>query len=185
MPSYRESFVFYIATPDPAVFWSGHGPLLLAADEVVPSPIVIMGAGQLVDIPALEMLLNGKAQRLEVTLSGVSEETITLAVDEAPQIPGTSIHIGRISFDEAWQVEGVDWEWTGEGRGLSVSSQDTGSGRVRTLVLTVAAGDTSRRRPALAYFTDADQRYDFPDDAIFSNVAGINAGTSRRWGVAS
>ncbi|MFN3458840.1 MAG: hypothetical protein ACK4Z8_14795, partial [Novosphingobium sp.] len=64
MPSYRESFVFYIATPDPAVFWSGHGPLLLPADDVVPDPVVIMGAGQLVDIPALEQLINGKAQRL-------------------------------------------------------------------------------------------------------------------------
>jgi len=182
MPSYRESFVFYIATPDPAVFWSGHGPLLLPADDVLPTPTAIMGAGQWVDIPALEQLINGKAQRLEVTMSGVSEETVAIAVDEAPQIPGTPIYIGRITFDDAWQIDGVDWEWTGEGRGLSVASQDTGSGRVRTLTLTVAAGDTSRRRPALAYFTDADQRFDYPDDAAFSNVAGINAGTSRRWG---
>ncbi len=182
MPSYRESFAFYIATPDPAVFWSGHGPLLLDTDDVLPAPTVIMGAGQLVDIPALELLINGKAQRLEVTLSGVSEETIAIAVDEAAQIPGTPVHIARITFGEAWQIVSVDWEWAGEGRGLTISSQDAGSSRVRTLVLSIAAGDVSRRRPALSFFTDADQRYDFPDDAVFSGVAGISAGTTRRFG---
>lgn len=182
MPSYRESFVFYIDTPDPAVFWSGVGPLLLAADAVVPSPMIIMGAGQLVDIPALEQLINGKAQRLEVTLSGVSEETVALAAEEAPTIPGAPVYIGRIEFDENWQVVAIEWEWTGQGIGLSVSSQDSSGLRVRSLVLTIGAGDTSRRRSAFAYFTDADQRYDFPDDAVFSNVGGISQGTTRRWG---
>lgn len=182
MPSYRESFVFYIATPDPAVFWSGHGPLLLPADDVVPDPVVIMGAGELVDIPALEQLINGKAQRLEVTMSGVSEETVAIAAEEALSIAGSAVSIGRIEFDTAWQIVEVEWEWFGEARGLSVSSQQSDQGRSRSITLSVVAGDPSRRRPALAFFTDADQRYDFPDDAVFSNVAGISQGTTRRWG---
>lgn len=181
MPSYRESFVFYIATPDPAVFWSGHGPLLLPADDVVPDPVVIMGAGELVDIPALEQLINGKAQRLEVTMSGVSEETVAIAAEEALSIAGSAVSIGRIEFDDAWQIVNVEWEWFGEARGLSVSQQSD-QGRNRAITLSVVAGDPSRRRPALAFFTDADQRYDFPDDAVFSNVAGISQGTTRRWG---
>lgn len=182
MPSYRESYVFYIKTPDPAVFWSGHGPLLLPSDDVVPSPVLIAGAGELVDIPALEQLINGKAQRLEVTLSGVNDTTVALAVDEATTVPGSEVWIGRIEFDANWQIAAVEWEWTGEARGLSIGSQSNGGNRVRTLTLSVVAGDPSRRRPALAYFTDADQRYDFPDDDAFSNVAGINAGTTRRFG---
>lgn len=182
MPSYRESFVFYIATPDPAVFWSGHGPLLLPADDVVPDPVVIMGAGELVDIPALEQLINGKAQRLEVTMSGVSEETVAIAAEEALSIAGSAVSIGRIEFDEAWQIVDVEWEWFGEARGLTVNSQPADQGRNRSITLSVVAGDPSRRRPALAFFTDADQRYDFPDDAVFSNVAGISQGTTRRWG---
>jgi hypothetical protein len=182
MPSYRESFVFYIATAEPAVFWSGHGPLLLPADDVVPDPVVIMGAGELVDIPALEQLINGKAQRLEVTMSGVSEETVAIAAEEALSIAGSAVSIGRIEFDEVWQIVDVEWEWFGEARGLSVSSQQSDQGRNRSITLSVVAGDPSRRRPALAFFTDADQRYDFPDDAVFSNVAGISQGTTRRWG---
>lgn len=184
MPSYRESFVFYIATPDPAVFWSGHGPLLLPADDIVPDPVVIMGAGQLVDIPALEQLINGKAQRLEVTMSGVSEETVAIAAEEALSIAGSAVNIGRITFDDAWQIDSVEWEWFGEALGLSVNSQQGDQGRTRSITLTIVAGDPSRRRPALAFFTDADQRYDFPDDAVFSNVASITNGTTRRWGPA-
>lgn len=182
MPSYRESFVFYIDTPDPAVFWSGHGPLLLPADDVVPTPIMIAGAGELVDIPALEQLINGKAQRLDAIMSGVSEETVAIAADEASTVPGCAVNIGRIEFDDAWQITAVDWEWSGEARGLTVSSQQGDQGRTRSITLAVVAGDPSRRRPALAYFTDADQRFDFPDDEAFSNVSGITAGTTRRWG---
>jgi hypothetical protein len=184
MPSYRESYVFYIDTPDPAVFWSGHGPLLLPADDLIPSPVLIAGAGELVDIPALEQLINGKAQRLDVTLSGVGETTVSLAADESATLPGSVVQIGRIVFDETWQIASVIWEWTGEARGLTVTSQSGGGNRVRSLTLSVVAGDPSRRRPALAYFTDADQRFDFPDDEVFSNVAGITAGTTRRWGPA-
>lgn len=182
MPSYRESFVFFIDTPDPALFWSGHGPLLLPADDVLPSPTLVGGAGELVDIPALEQLINGKAQRLDITLSGVNEATVALAAEEAGTVPGCAVNIGRIEFDEVWQVAAVEWEWTGEARGLSIASQSGGGNRQRSLNLSVVAGDPSRRRPALAFFTDADQRYDFADDEAFSNVAGITAGTTRRWG---
>lgn len=183
MALYRESYLFRIATEEPALFWTGHGELLLPADDILPEPSVALGAGNLVNIPDLEQLINGVAQRLEIQLSGVSPETLALAQEEAAQVPGAAVHIGRIKFDDDWQqAEPVEWEWEGEGRNLSVGSEDGEDGKVRTLTLRVAAGDTTRSRSPLAFFTDADQRRDFPDDDVFSHVAGINAGTSRRFG---
>jgi hypothetical protein len=182
MSGYRESYVFRIETDDPATFWSGHGSLYLPADSVLPSGTIIPGAGELVNIPDLETLINGKAQRLDVTLSGVSPETIALATDEAPQVPGAAVWIGRVEFDAAWQVTALYWEWSGEGKKLSVDSNDSGGGRTRSITLSVAAGDTQRRRSPNAYFTNADQQRDFPTDTIFSHVAGISAGITRRWG---
>lgn len=73
---------------------------------------------------------------------------------------------------------GMGWR----GYGLAVAGDEDGADRKRTLTLKLASGDTTRSRAPLAFFTDADQRRDFPDDAVFSHVAGINAGTSRRWG---
>lgn len=183
MALHRESYIFRIATDEPALFWTGHAELLLPADAVLPEPALALGGGNLVNIPDLEQLLNGTAQRLEIQLSGVSDETIAFAQEEAAQVPGAPVHIGRIKFDEEWQQDGpVEWEWEGEGRNLTVGSEDGESGHQRTLTLRVAAGDTTRSRSPLAFFTDADQRRDFPDDDVFSHVAAINAGTSRRFG---
>lgn len=183
MALYREGYIFRINTPTVAMFWSGFGELLVPADIVVPEDSIALGAGELVNIPDLEQLINGTAERVDFTLSGVSQSTIRLAKEESPDVPGTRVDIGRMDFGPDWQqIAPVEWEWTGEARKLSVGSQNSENGRLRTLTLTVAAGDTTRSRAPLAFFTDADQRRRSPTDAIFSHVAGMSGGTSRRWG---
>jgi hypothetical protein len=183
MALYRESFIFRLETDEPAMLWTGHGDLLLPADGVLDEVTVALGGGDLVNLPDLEQLINGTAQRVEITLSGVSERTAALAAEEAAQVSGAPAYIGRIQFDENWQQVGdVAWEWAGEGRGLIVAGDDGNDGRTRALTLKLGSGDTTRSRAPLAFFTDADQRRDFPTDSFFSHVAGINAGTSRRWG---
>lgn len=183
MALYREAYLFRIATAEPAIFWSGYGNLRVPADIVVPADEIALGAGELIQVPDLEQLVNGMAQRVEFTLSGVSEQTIRFAKRDAATVPGARIDIGRMDFSPDWQqIAPVEWEWSGEARSLSVGSQASENGRTRTLSLVVAAGDTTRSRSPMAFFTDADQRRRSPTDAIFSHVAGIRAGTSRRWG---
>lgn len=182
MAAYRESLVFRIGTPDAALFWSGHTDLFLPADDVLPEDAIALGGGDLISIPDLDQLINGVAQRLEITLSGVSERTVALAQEVAPDVPGASVDIGMVRFGADWQPTGVTWEWSGEARGLGVGSQPSDKGRTRTLTLTIAAGDTTRSRAPIAYFTDPDQRRRSSDDAVFDHVAGISQGTSRRWG---
>lgn len=183
MALYRESFIFRLETPEPATFWTGNGDLMLPADAVLDEITLALGGGDLINLPDLEQLINGTAQRVEVTLSGVSQRTAVIASTEAASVSGSPAYIGRVQFDEDWQQQGaVVWEWAGEGRGLAVAGDEDGADRKRTLTLKLASGDTTRSRAPLAFFTDADQRRDFPDDAVFSHVAGINAGTSRRWG---
>ena len=183
MPFYRESFVFYVETDDPAIFWTGHTDLLLPADDLLAGPTLALGGGDLVDLPELEALINGVAQRVDVTFSGVSSRAIAYAREESAQVPGAPVHIGRVEFDEDWQLVGpVTWEWEGTGQKMQVSSDTAETGRMRSIVFTCAAGDTTRSRAPYAFFTDADQRRDYPTDLFFSHVAGINSGTSRRWG---
>lgn len=187
MALYREGYIFRIDTPEPALFWSGHTDLLVPADSVLPTVSIAIGGGELVSAPDLEMLLNGVAQRADFVLSGVSEQTIAFAQEEAPGVLGAAVNIGTIPMDADWQQAGpVQWEWSGEARGLSVGSQNTDTGRARSITLTVASGDTTRSRAPIAFFTDSDQRRRLgsEDDAIFDHVAGISGGTSRRWGPA-
>lgn len=183
MPQYRESYIFRIETDTPAMLWSGHGDLLVPADGLVlTEPEIALGGGGLLEIPDLEQLLNGVAQRLDIVLSGVTPAALVYAQEEAAQVPGASVWIGRIEFDDDWQPAApVQWEWQGEGRSLTVNRQE-GTPPSRTVTLRVASGDTTRSRAPVSYFTDADQRRKHPTDAFFSNVGRINAGTSRRWG---
>lgn len=183
MATYRESVVAYIASDPPALLWSGVGPLPLPADIVLPAPMTALGGGELLSVPDFQQLINGTAQRLDFSLSGVDEETVRLATEDAPSVNGAAVHLGTIQFDENWQADAIEWEATFQARSLSVSrTGDSSGGGQRTITLTIASGETQRSRASNAFFTDADQQRKHPGDSIFSHVAGINAGTSRRFG---
>jgi hypothetical protein len=181
--AYRESFVVYVACDPPAVFWLGNGRLPLAADAVIPSSVIAIGAGRIINIPDFQELINGTAERLQLGFSGVSDETVALALEEASQVRNAPLWLGLVSFDEDWQQDGpVQWEQLFQLREMSVSRQNQAGVAEQTITITVASGETARSKAPNNYFTDADQRRKYPTDAIFSHVAAISQGTSRRWG---
>jgi len=178
--AYRESFVVYVASNPPALFWTGAGRLPIAADAVIPAPMVALGAGRLINIPDFQQLINGTAERLTFSFSGVSNETLRLAFEEAASVKNAFVWLGRITFDAAWQQVGpIEWEALFQAREMTISRQSPSE---QSVTITLANGDTARSRAPNNFFTDADQRRRYPTDAVFSHVAGISQGTSRRWG---
>lgn len=183
MAEVRESYLMKIDTPDPARIWSGVGDLLIPADSVESAPATYLGAGQLLSVPDFQQLINGVAERLEFTVSGVDDETIRLALEDAPTVHNSAIYIGRIDFDANWQrVGSVEWEATFRADCLTVESQADNGMRVRTLKLSAGSADTGRSYSPAAFFTDADQRKRSATDAIFTFVSNISRGTSRVFG---
>lgn len=183
MAEVRESYLLRIASDPPARIWSGAGPLVIPADIVEPAAAEYMGASELLNVPDFQQLINGVAERLEFTVSGVSTETLRLALEDAASTRGAAVHLGRIDFDENWQQLGpVEWEAVFRADSLTVDSQGSGNGRKRTITLSVGSGDTGRAYAPQAFNTDADQRRRSPTDAIFSHVARLTGGTSRRFG---
>lgn len=183
MPTYRESFVVYVACDPPALFWTGHGFLPLAPDAVIPSAQTAIGAGRVINIPDFQQLINGTAERLTFGFSGVSDQTLALALEESAGVRGALVWLGRITFDPAWQQLGpVEWEALFQVREMTISRQNQARVAEQTITISLASGDTARSRAPNNYFTDADQRRKYPTDAVFSHVAGISQGTSRRWG---
>lgn len=185
MAEVRESYLLKIDHPDePARIWSGVGDLEIPADivETGPGPFVYLGAGQLLTVPDFQQLINGVAERVEFTVSGVDEETVRLALEDAPGVKNAGVYVGRADFDSDWQLIGVEWEATFRADFLTVDS-DAGNGlRVRTIKLSVGTDDTGRSYAPATYFTDADQRLRSPTDEIFDHVALLNRGTSRVFG---
>lgn len=186
MASHRESILFRIDCDPPAFLWSGIGNLFIPADGVLPTGAIALGGGELITVPDFQQLIGGTVERLDFTVSGVDEETTRLALEDAPSVRGARVDVGTVTFDTNWQIASVSWEQVFEARSLTISRpQSDGNGQTtRSVTLTIVQGPSTRGRANIAFFTDADQRRRSSDDAIFSNVAGINTGTSRRWGPA-
>lgn len=175
--------IIRIASDPPARIWGGVGDIEIPADAVEPEPVIYSGGGQLISAPDFQQLINGIAERLEFEVSGVSAETIRLALEDAPSVKGARVHLGTVRFDDQWQQVGpVEWEAVFRADSLTVGSRGDGGERVRTISLSVGTDDTGRSFAPLAFFTDADQRRRSSTDAIFDHVAGISGGTSRRFG---
>lgn len=184
MALYRESIIVRVDCVPPALLWSGIGLLELPADAVLPTVEVALGGGELISVPDFQQLIGGTAERLDITFSGVDEESLRLALEDAPSVRGARVDIGTIQFDTDWQILSVEWESVFEARSLTVSRpQVSADGKaVRAVTLSIVQGSTTRSRAKLAFFTDADQKRRSVTDTVFSHVAGINAGTSRRFG---
>lgn len=183
MPAIREAFLFRLECADPAYFWSGVGDITVPADSIVPETTYLGGGELMGGIPELEQLINGTAAGVEFTASGADEESVRLAAEDRNQVDGSTVRIGSLPLDEDWQIAGpVQWEWEGVAKIVTIARQSGGDGGVtRTISLTVESSDTARSRNQLSLFTDADQRKRSADDAFFSHVGRITAGSSRRF----
>jgi hypothetical protein len=183
MAVYRRSIIWRLACSPVSYLWSGVGDIQLPGDTIDPQGATYKGAGALLSIPALKQLINGIADRVDFTVSGVTAETVRLALDDRQTIKGAVLRVGYILLDDDWQIIGKPvWEWKGAADILSIDRQSSDAGGQRTITLSVAATDTDRANPQLAWFTDANQRRRSSTDAIFDRVAGISAGSTRRFG---
>lgn len=181
MPEYRESYLVRIAAVPVARIWSGIGNLTIPADAVESAPATYSGAGELLEVPNFQMLINGVAERLEFSVSGVSAEVLALAVQESESTKGASVHLGRADFDADWQLIGVEWEAIFRADFITVK-RGGGASPTRTISLSVGTADTGRSYAPSAFFTDAEQRLRSPTDRAFEYVSGITQGTTRRFG---
>jgi hypothetical protein len=182
MATFRRSILFRLAADPVARVWSGHGPLPIT-DAYDPSGAIYRGAGDLLSVPALKQLVNGVADRVDFVLSGVSGETLRLALEDAESVNGAEVLIGEVSFDQDWQtVGGPLWVWRGTADVLTTESNENDGERTRSIRLSVASADTKRSNPQPSYYTDQEQRRRSPTDAICSHVQSISVGAKRRFG---
>ncbi|MEJ7933484.1 hypothetical protein WG907_04330 [Sphingobium sp. AN558] len=183
MATYRASVLFRLLSDPPVYLWSGYGPLETAADALDAGGASWRGAAELVSVPTLKQLINGEADRIEVKVSGVSPHTLRLAHEDRASVKGAAANIGIIEFDDAWQQQGpIKWHWSGLGGVIITESVASENGRDWSVTLSMASADTYLSNPRLSFFTAADQAKRSPTDQFFSHVAGISAGTTRRFG---
>jgi hypothetical protein len=181
----RPAILFRMAT-DPVVrLWAGAGDVAIPADLIEDDDgAVYTGLGELVGLPELNQLINGAAERVEFTMAAaeLTSEIADLAASEADLVRGAAVTIGFYVFDQDWQrLSPVDWLWDGTADSLKINRAPDGESAIRSITLSVGSLFTGRRRPALAYWTDPDQRRRSSDDRFCERVKLHNAGWTRTW----
>lgn len=182
--SVRPGIFFRLAT-DPAVrLWSGFGDFRLPPDAVEPGGAIYKGGAALGGLPALNALINGVADRVVFQLSGVDNRVLALADAEAQSVRNKLVRLAVVFFGADWRaLSNVAWLWTGLADTLSVDEPSPGEGgdRVRSVSLSVGSLYTGRRRPALAFWTDPDQRRRSADDRFCERVATHTITMVKTW----
>lgn len=178
----RLAVFFRMATPVPVRLWSGVGNFALSADAVELTEGAIYRGLGMVDLPAIEALINGKASRVDFGFSGVDAEIAALADSEAPLVAGSVVRLGIVPLGSDWQAVGdVKWLFTGEADVPKVKRDGSKDAPSHTVTVSVGSRFAGRRQARPMFYTPVDQALDAPTDKAFDNVAALNEGTEKKW----
>lgn len=179
----RYSLFFLLqAASGPARAWLGVGDYALPPDDVDTAGGTYLGIGLVGDIPALSQLVGGLAERVEFTLNGADDLTLSLADDQANEVRNAAVNVGIVFFDQNWKaVDPVAWLWDGVADVPAVDRQSNDTTVTRRVSLSVGSAFTDRTRPRLAFYTDPDQRRRSSTDSFCSRVARYTVESTVIW----
>lgn len=178
---------FFRLDTDPIVrLWMGFGNIAAESNVFDPDGAEYIGFGELRDIPTFNQIMNGAAQRVDFTLSGVSGSVLQIAANEdADSVKGKRVAVGFGVFGSDWQLLGPPhWLATYRADRLSIDQppvQDSSSGVLRTVTLSCGSLLTSRRRPKYSYFSDTDQQARSPGDTFCEFTPRYANNFNKKW----
>lgn len=183
----RIGVFFRLATePTPVRLWTGIGKIEPGTNTLDISGATYIGFGELQDVPEFNQMINGAAQRVEFTLSGVSGDVLSVASgDDADAVKGKAVAVGLGIFSQDWSLLGsVKWFANYTADYLSVqqsATEDPTQPIVRTVTLSCGSLMTGRRRPSYSYLSDQDQQARSPGDLFCSLVGRYAHGFQKAW----
>lgn len=179
--------VFFRLETDPIVrIWLGIGAIEPGVNAYDLAGARYDGLGAVTSVPAFKQLINGRAERVDFTVSGVSGEILEISSGGDPeQVKGRRVAVGFALMAEDWSLLGeVKWCANYTADYLSIGQDVTDDPEmpiVRTITLSCGTLLTGRRRPAFSYFTDADQNGRYPGDRFCERVGVYANGFSKTW----
>ncbi len=181
--SARPAVFLFVDCDPPIRLWSGFGDFTVAPDATDTVGGTYSGMGELVGLPVLSQLLNGVAERVEFGLSGVSQEIVNMATDDAEAIRYAPVHVGIMGLDNRWQaLTPPQWFWDGTADSIgSTKAKDEAGNSLLTVSLSVASGMIARSRATVSFFTGIDHRRANPTDAFCDRTTLYSQDTTVRW----
>jgi hypothetical protein len=165
--------------------WLGFGNIQATANVLDPAGAIYQGFGEIRDLPEFTMMINGAAERVEFTLSGVSGAVFNLANNaDADNVKGARVSVGIGIFNAAWQLLGEP-HWMANYRADFLATRqsptDASSNVVRVVTLSCGTLLTSRRRPGLSYFSNPDQQARSPGDTFCDHTPRYATNFNKKW----
>lgn len=181
--------VFFRLATDPVVaLWLGFGDIEPGVNVLDETGRTYTGFGEITNVPEFNQMINGAAQRVEFTLSGVSGDVLDIASgNDAEDIKGKPVAVGFGVFSAEWELLGtVKWFANYTADFLSVRQSETNDFEtpiMRVVTLSCGSQMTGRRRPGRSYFTHVDQVARHPGDNFCYFVPRYAHGFSKAWPV--
>lgn len=179
--------IFFRLDTDPIVrLWLGFGKIKPGVNAYDLTGAVYKGFGAIQNVPAFNQLINGKAERVEFTVSGVSGDILRIASGgDAEQVKGKRVAVGFAVMGPDWSLLGsIKWCANYVADFLSIQqavSENPNDPIVRTVGLSCGSLLTARRRPSYSYFTDQDQQARYPGDKFCERASLYANGFSKTW----
>ena len=179
--------LFFRLYTDPALhLWWGVSDKPAQIDALDVAGTVYNGAGLITDVPdALEMLINGTASRVDWEMSGVPPNLTANLSATAPSVVGARVDFAISALDSRWQIIGSPvpvWVGSADFWAEAQSPQtDVTKPKLRKIILSTMAGDTSRALPYFATWTDIDQQQISATDTFCERVPRYYVGQIITW----
>lgn len=181
--------IFFRLDTDPGLhIWCGVNDIPAGFDSIDPAGTVYLGGGRLLNVPMLEVLVNGQSGAVEFGISGIDPVTAQKALDALPDVRGKEVNIGITTLDQYYQpTSNIVAVWSGSASHPTESSRPVSGAEQPTidLNLAVVAGNNTRSRAALVLWSSAHQKALYPTDLFCDGTARLARGTAPAWPVYS
>jgi len=177
--------IFLRIDTDPGLhLWFGINDIPARFDSIDPDGTVYLGGGRLIGVPDLEVLVNGTADSVDFTVSGVDPSTGAKMLDSIPAVRGALVQMGLTTLDQYFQpMSNIIPIWSGIASHVGETGQ-VASGEnspTLTLSLSVVTGESTRSRPARVLWSDAQQKAISPTDDFCKQVQRLARGVQPVW----
>lgn len=154
--------------------WLGIGAIKPGINALDATNEIYSGFGQVLDVPVMSQMINGAADRAELSLSGVDDRILELA-NSADAVKNVACDIGFALMGPDWALlAAIHWtrRYYADYLAMSVSPAGDPEGQsMKTARLSIRSQMTGRRRAGLAYFTSQDQQARSPGDRFCERTA--------------
>jgi len=175
--------LFRLDTGTPVRFWTGFGDMPVGADAIEPTGAIYKGVGTMADLPVVAQLINGVAERVQFSFSGIDPDMAAKADGDAFLVRNKRVNLGLLPLDANLQpIDDVLWfrSYTADVITIEMSSDNNGEQRV-TVSLSVASSFSGRTRAKIAFFTDTDQKKRSADDRFCERTPLYSQGVFKVW----